>query len=406
MMMCEFRSARDFKMTGRRPTARGEDFDVCDSEYADDTAIPFATREIAEERSPQLFSHFERFDMQIHRRAAGSSKASKTEMLYVAAPASCYANPDTYDGADFSDFVFPNGDSYHVVDFFCYLGSIIARDCSDTRDVERRLKLAGMAFGMLSTCVFRSTSITMSAKRAVYERLILAIGLFGSEVWCLTEALWGRLRVFHNQCLRAMCRVTRKHTWDHHISSQELGQRLGIECIEHYVDLRQLRWLGHVARMPWERAPRRMLSCWVQHARPHGAPEMTYGRSIAKAMKRRGIDFDTWPELASDRTAWYSAIGGKAPVHKRMYQPLEAPSHRSRPVSSAPTFIGAGGLATVPQPPPRPPPPSPPPPPPSSRPFPPGFNFLAASLADSPPPATPPRTTRVGRAVRLPARLR
>ena len=29
-----------------------------------------------------------------------------------------------------------------------------------------------------------------------------------------------------------MCRVTRKHTWDHRISTQELGQRLGLDSID------------------------------------------------------------------------------------------------------------------------------------------------------------------------------
>ena len=49
-----------------------------------------------------------------------------------------------------------------------------------------------------------------------------------------------RLRVFHAQCLRAMCCVTRKHTWEHHITSIELMQRLGLDGIDFYVARRQL----------------------------------------------------------------------------------------------------------------------------------------------------------------------
>ena len=65
-----------------------------------------------------------------------------------------------------------------------------------------------------------------------------------------------RLRVFHAQCARAMCRVTRKHTWEHHISSEQLRERLGLDSIELYIHARQLRWLGHVRRMGPERLPR------------------------------------------------------------------------------------------------------------------------------------------------------
>ena len=37
------------------------------------------------------------------------------------------------------------------------------------------------------------------------------------------------LRVFHAQCLRAMSRVTRKHTWEHRIASMQFMQELGLD---------------------------------------------------------------------------------------------------------------------------------------------------------------------------------
>ena len=48
----------------------------------------------------------------------------------------------------------------------------------------------------------------------------------------------------------------------------------------------------------------RMLSCWVAHPRPRGAPRMTYGRSVGKALDTFGLDHNKWPELAADRLAW------------------------------------------------------------------------------------------------------
>ena len=71
---------------------------------------------------------------------------------------------------------------------------------------------------------------------------MLSIALYGCESWCLPEQLLDRLRVFHAQCVRAMCRVTRWHTWQHHISTQELEQRLGLDDIDTYVKRRQLPW--------------------------------------------------------------------------------------------------------------------------------------------------------------------
>ena len=78
---------------------------------------------------------------------------------------------------------------------------------------------------------------------------MLSISLYGCETWSLTEELYGRLSGMHAQHLRAMCRVTRTHVWKYHISTQ--GQRLGLNFIDFYVFWRQLRWAGHVSRIPW-----------------------------------------------------------------------------------------------------------------------------------------------------------
>ena len=88
----------------------------------------------------------------------------------------------------------------------------MARNGSDATDVDSRIEAAGKAFGALRGCVLSSTHINMTAKRVVYEVLILAILLYGAESWSVTEEMLRRLRVFHARCVRAMCRVSRKHT--------------------------------------------------------------------------------------------------------------------------------------------------------------------------------------------------
>ena len=66
-----------------------------------------------------------------------------------------------------------------------------------------------------------------------FETLILNILLYGADSWSTTEAMRQRLRVFHARCVRGMCRVSRKHTWAHHISTAELERRLGVDSIVH-----------------------------------------------------------------------------------------------------------------------------------------------------------------------------
>ena len=130
-----------------------------------------------------------------------------------------------------------------VVFEFKYLGDYVSSDLSDVCAVEARVSEAGKAFGALRQGVFASHSVTPAAKRRPYEVLVLSILLFGCEGWSLTEESLRRLRVFHAQCVRAMCRVSRKHTRQHHVSSEELRARLGLDSIDYYVSRRQLRWL-------------------------------------------------------------------------------------------------------------------------------------------------------------------
>ena len=128
--------------------------------------------------------------------------------------------------------------------------------------------------------------------------IIVNLLLYGSESWCLTEKLLHRLNCFHNRCIRSMCRVTKRQTWLHKIDSDTLRRRLKLEKMEYYISLRKLRWAGHLARMPMTRLPRQFLTSWVNHPRPHGRPQYTYGHSLNKSLKRAGIRktvYDRWP---------------------------------------------------------------------------------------------------------------
>ena len=42
--LCLLRSRDDFEMTGRRPSTPGDNFTIGDSEFADDTGMPFSSR--------------------------------------------------------------------------------------------------------------------------------------------------------------------------------------------------------------------------------------------------------------------------------------------------------------------------------------------------------------------------
>ena len=60
--VCVFRTKNDFVMTGHRPTTRGENFALEDSEYADNTAILFNSRNALE-----VYLHYDsRNDLEVY----------------------------------------------------------------------------------------------------------------------------------------------------------------------------------------------------------------------------------------------------------------------------------------------------------------------------------------------------
>ena len=82
-----------------------------------------------------------------------------------------------------------------------------------------------------------------------------------------------------------------------------------------YYHNRILRWAGHVARMPMTRAPRQLLTGWVEHSRPNGCLELTWGRTLKQALKCKGLsaNFKEWRVIAVDTVGrsgeWRVEIG-------------------------------------------------------------------------------------------------
>lgn len=306
--VCIFRTKMDVVLTGRSHRARGEEFPLLDLEYADDTAVLFDSREDITKGVSSIISHFARFGMEVHAGKIEPKEDSKSVILFCSKPTSMYENPDNYDNVDLSDVIVGGNRCIPIVDKFTYLGSVVSRDCTDVKDVDLRIVKAGNAFGSLRKCLFSSSQVSLKVKGSVYSTLILPILLYGAECWSLTEHLLRKLKTFHHMCLRAMCRVNRRHTRKHRISNGILLKRLSLKLIDTYICKQQLRWAGHVVRMPWSRLPRKMLSSWVRSNRPRGAPQYTYGRSLYKTLKKANIEVDKWHEMALDKAKWRDMI--------------------------------------------------------------------------------------------------
>ena len=82
-----------------------------------------------------------------------------------------------------------------------------------------------------------------------------------------------------------------------------------MRSLDFYLQRRIIKWVGHVARMPFDRLPRKFLTAWVKGPRCHKAPRLHYGTHITKCLKTVGV-FDNWYKRAQDRNDWRSIVKG------------------------------------------------------------------------------------------------
>ena len=250
-----------------------------------------------------LFQLLEDFGLEAHSRPPGSTKESKTLVVFLAKPKPFYKDYGKLvlhgadRGADLSDVDVGRGRTVHVAESAKYLGSVVHRDGSDRPDVLARIKSAKGAFGCLRKCLFSRKDVTYEGKRKVYEGLVLAILLYSSECWCLRESELQELHSFHQDCVRTMCRISMWHVERYSITNQELLDRLGLQTIDTYLARRQLQWLGHVWRMDWTRLPRKLLTAWVPVEETRvGGRELTWGEGVEKQLKRASHAFPSADE--------------------------------------------------------------------------------------------------------------
>ena len=138
-------------------------------------------------------------------------------------------------------------------------------DLKDDNEIEERIRSAQGAFQSIRIQFFSAKGIKNVHKKTAYEGLVLSILLYGCETWSLTKQQLNRLQMFHNRCVRAMCRVTMWHVREHRITQQSLESRIQLEPFQYYLARRRLRWAGHVSRMDFTRLPRMFSSSWVDH---------------------------------------------------------------------------------------------------------------------------------------------
>jgi len=252
-----------------------------DLDFADDIALLESTMLRAQEQLTRTASAAEDLGLII--------SVSKTEYM----TANCHPHPPlTVYGEPIQ----------HVTDFK-YLGSKMASTASD---LKRRMALAWCAFWKLER-LWKSPQLSISAKVRLFRTTCVTILLYGCESWVLSHAMESKINAFATSCYRIMLHIKRKD----HVPNTSVYAMTETEPLVHSVRNRQLRFLGHILRLPEEEPARKYALYLPPHGkRRPGRPRTTYLSYIQHILgyDEGMVQAEQITALAQDRCAWRKLV--------------------------------------------------------------------------------------------------
>ena len=127
--------------------------------------------------------------------------------------------------------------------------------------------------------------------------------LYGCETWTVYQHHAKKLNHFHTTCLRKRLNIR----WQNKVPDTEVLRSAGSLSIHTILMKSQIRWAGHVVRMPDHRLPKHLLYGELQQGRrTQGGQRKRFKDSLKASLKAFSINPDTWEEATTDRPGWRS----------------------------------------------------------------------------------------------------
>ena len=184
---------------------------------------------------------------------------------------------------------------------FVYLGSKITSDNLIEKEVLHRIA----KFTKNVNCLYpllKQKEIPKDVKVCIYSTILRPVLLYGSETWTLTKRLKSKIQACEMRILRLIHGVTKKDK----IKNETIRASLKVQSILSVIEQNQLRWFGHVLRMPDTRDVKRVYQWKPTKKRPLGRPRKRFNDQIKEITSREIQDFSTVEALTQDRTEWRS----------------------------------------------------------------------------------------------------
>ena len=200
------------------------------------------------------------------------------------------------------------------VDHFPYLGSFLSSKADIDSEVNHRLSCASGAYGRLRKRVFEDRDLRVDTKLLVYKAVVLPTLLYGAESWTTYSRHLRALEQHHQRTLRTILRIK----WEDRRTNIGVLEEAKMPSITTLIMQHQLRWTGHLIRMPDTRLPKQMLYSQLERGpRAPGGQKKRFKDNIKTTLKKFLITSQDWEHMALNRHCWRAAVQEGAAHHEK-----------------------------------------------------------------------------------------
>ena len=124
--------------------------------------------------------------------------------------------------------------------------------------------------------VVMKRELSKTAKLSIFKAVFVPIFIYGHESWVMTERMQSQVQASE---MRFLPRIEGVALFNK-MRSSEIQKSFNVEPLLLRIERSQLRWFGHVSKMPEERLPEQALLTKANGIRPVGRPRTRWTNHI------------------------------------------------------------------------------------------------------------------------------
>ena len=190
-------------------------------------------------------------------------------------------------------------DEYRLekVPSFKYLGSLLTENNENSLEIKERIKAVSKAYFSLQH-LLKSKLLSWNSKKLIYRTILRPVVMYASETWVMTSRDEALLNTWETKMLRRIYGPScRNNEWRIR-TNQEIDSLYQEPNLVTEIKRGRLRWLGHVERMPVDRAVSKVHRLKPEGRRQRGRPRKRWLDDVEEDL--RSLDVRRWRGKTQD----------------------------------------------------------------------------------------------------------